>query len=153
MPQILALGILLQKNPPVSTPGPHPRAHNTPHRSQPHAANPRALAFSEGNSEVQVVRPTRPWNMKSGALSCCMCWSTYPKWSRTCCKFSTNLFSSSHYSVSNSHVLVGTGNFIVNSGVNQGNLPRTKVIPFSKRVREMESPISFLGSSRRYSPI
>ena len=64
----------------------------------------RAIAFSEGNSEVQVVRPTRPWNMKSGALSCCMCWPTYPKWSCTCCKFSTNLFSSSHYSVSNSHV-------------------------------------------------
>ena len=63
-----------------------------------------ALEFSKGNSEVQVVRPTRPWNMKSGALSCCVCWPTYPKWSRTCCKFSTNLFSSSHYYVSNSHV-------------------------------------------------
>ena len=62
----------------------------------------RALAFSVGNSEVQVV--TRPWNMKSGALSCYMCWPTYPKWSRTCCKFSTNFFSSSHNSVSNSLV-------------------------------------------------
>ena len=48
--------------------------------------------------------------------------------------------------------LIGIGNFIVNSGVNQGNLPRRKLRPFSERVREMKCPISFLGSNRRYCP-
>ena len=49
-----------------------------------------ASTFSKGNLEVQVMRPTRPWNMKSGALSYYMCWPTFPKWSRTYGKFSTN---------------------------------------------------------------
>ena len=47
------------------------------------------------------MRSTRPWNMKSGARSCYICWPTFPKWSRTCGKFSTNLFLSSHSSASN----------------------------------------------------
>jgi hypothetical protein len=67
------------------------------------------LACSEGNSKVQVIGPPRPWYMKSGALSCYMCWLTFPKWSRTC------------------------GNFLMNSGVNQGNLPRRKLRPFLDR--------------------
>ena len=46
--------------------------------------------------------------------------------------------------------LIGTGNFMNNSGVNQGNLPRRKLRPFLERVREMECPILFLGSNRRY---
>ena len=88
--------------------------------------------------------------MKSGALLCYMCWPTYPKWSRTCCKFSTNFFSSSHNSIPTPLFLVGTGNFMNNSGMNQGNLPRRKLRPFLERVGEMECLISFLGSNRRY---
>ena len=49
--------------------------------------------------------------------------------------------------------LVGTGNFMNDSGVNQGNLPHRKLRPFLERVREMECPISFLGSNGRYRPI
>ena len=49
--------------------------------------------------------------------------------------------------------LVGTGDFMNDSGENQGNLPRRKLRPFLERVREMECLISFLGSNRRYCPI
>ena len=49
-------------------------------------------SFSEGNSEVQVDRPPRPWNVKSGVVSCFVCWTTLTKSSRTCSKFSMNLF-------------------------------------------------------------
>ena len=33
----------------------------------------RTSAFSKGNSEVQVLQPSRPWIFKSGVLSCYMC--------------------------------------------------------------------------------
>ena len=62
----------------------------------------QSLASLEGNLAVQVVRLTRPCNMKSGALLCCMSWPTYPKWSRTCSKCSIHYFSTSHKFVSNS---------------------------------------------------
>jgi hypothetical protein len=53
----------------------------------------RTLAFSEGNSEVQVHRPLRTWNLKRCAVSCYMCWPTLMKWSHTWGKFSTRLFN------------------------------------------------------------
>jgi hypothetical protein len=49
--------------------------------------------------------------------------------------------------------LIGAENFIINSGVNQGNLPHRKLRPFLERVRKMECPISFIGSNIRYCPI
>jgi len=49
----------------------------------------RVSAFPEDNLEVQVMRGTRPWTMKSGAVSCYTCWPTFPRWSRTLRKFST----------------------------------------------------------------
>jgi hypothetical protein len=114
----------------------------------------RTAAFSEGNSEAQVHRPPRPWNLKSGALSCYMCWPTLTKWIRTWGKFSTNLFNTlSLFCIQPLVSLIGTGNFFVNSSIAQGILPCRNMIPFLSRVREMDCPISFLGSNRRYRPI
>jgi len=42
--------------------------------------------------------------------------------------------------------LVYTGNLLIYSGVNQGDLALMKLIPF------LRSGISFLGSKRRYRP-
>jgi hypothetical protein len=53
----------------------------------------RTSAFSEGNSKAQVHRRPSTWNLKSGAVSCYMCWPTLTKWSRTWGKFSTSLFN------------------------------------------------------------
>ena len=39
--------------------------------------------FSEANSEVQVLQPSRPWIFKSGVLSCYMCWPIFPKFCPT----------------------------------------------------------------------
>jgi len=39
------------------------------------------------------------------------------------------------------------------TGIYQGNLPRKSVTPFFIRVQEMESPILFLGSNKRYYAI
>jgi hypothetical protein len=52
----------------------------------------RTSAFSEGNLEAQVHRPLRPWHMKSGVVSCYMCWPILTRWRRTLDKFSMNLF-------------------------------------------------------------
>src|SRR6185503_3967644 len=41
------------------------------------------------------------------------------------------------------------GNFMCNSGIDQGYLPSRKLRPFLDRVREMESLILFLGSNKR----
>jgi hypothetical protein len=75
-----------------------PSMHNPP----PHynASKNEPQHFSRATRKCKYVTP-RPWSMKSGALSCYMCWATFSKWSRTCGKFSTNLFSGSHYSASN----------------------------------------------------
>ena len=45
--------------------------------------------------------------------------------------------------------LVGTGNFFVNPGMDQGNLPRKKMIPFFHGVQDQGAPISFVGSNRK----
>ena len=46
-------------------------------------------------------------------------------------------------------VLFRTGNFMCNSGVDQGHLPSRKLRYFLDRVREMEGLILFLGSNKR----
>jgi hypothetical protein len=45
--------------------------------------------------------------------------------------------------------LVGTRNFFVNLGMDQGNLPRKKMIPFFHRVQDQGAPISFVGANRK----
>ena len=49
----------------------------------------RVSASSEDNLEMQVMRGTRPWTMKSGAVSCYTCWPTFPRWSLILRKYST----------------------------------------------------------------
>ena len=114
----------------------------------------RTSAFSKGNSEAQVHRPLSTWVLKSGAVSCYMCWPTLSRCSRMWGKFSTNLFQ---YAVTILHptplFLVGTGNFFMNPGINQGILPRRKMIPFFHRVRDQGGSVSFLGSKIWYRPI
>jgi len=46
--------------------------------------------------------------------------------------------------------LIGTGNLLMNSGIDQGRLPRGNFTPFLNGVQEMENPISFLGPNARY---
>lgn len=41
-------------------------------------------------------------------------------------------------------------NLFINSGGEIGQRPRSKLIPFFKRVRDVDRPISFLGSNKRY---
>jgi hypothetical protein len=112
----------------------------------------RTSAFSEGNSKVQVMRPQdlETWRVAHYDAICV----DQPFWSEVVHAVSsqqacpwvgiilhpTPLF------------LIGAGNFIINSGLNQGNLPRRKLRPYLDRVREMECLIPFLGSNRRYYP-
>lgn len=49
-----------------------------------------------------------------------------------------------------SNPLVRTVNLLINSGGEEGNRPNGKLISFLIRVRDVDAPISFLGSSRRY---
>jgi len=46
-------------------------------------------------------------------------------------------------------ILVRTGNLFVNSGINQGILPRMNKTPLFRGVRERGGLISFLGSNKR----
>jgi len=113
----------------------------------------RTSAFFEGNSEAQVHRPPKCCNLKSGVVSCCMCWSTLTKSSHTWGKFSTNLIHNVITHWPTPFCLVATGNFVVKPGIDKGNLPLRNGIPFLDRVLEMGAPTSFLGSKRRYHPI
>jgi hypothetical protein len=96
----------------------------------------RTSAFSEGNSEAQVHRPPRTWNLKSGAIR-----GISSQWA---CSIRR------HYSASTPLFLLGTENIFINSSIDQGILPRRNLIPFLDRVWEMGGPISFPGSKRRY---
>ena len=110
----------------------------------------RPSAFSKANSAVQVDRPPRDWIQKSGAESRYMCSPTLSRLHHSLSKFSTNLFQ---YDVTILYrtplILFGTGNLFVKSGINQGILPRTNMIPFFQRVRELGGLISFLDSNKR----
>jgi len=46
-------------------------------------------------------------------------------------------------------ILFGTGNLFIKSGINQGILPRTNMIPLFQRVRQLGGLILFLGSNKR----
>jgi hypothetical protein len=83
-------------------------------------------SYFEATSEAQVVRPPRPLDMKSGAISCYMYWPTLKRWSHT------------------------WNNFFINSSVDQGIQLHKNMIPFLERVREMDCLISFPGSNIRY---
>jgi hypothetical protein len=96
----------------------------------------RTSAFSEGNSEAQVHRPPRTWNLKSEAIR-----GISSQWACSICH---------QYSASTPLFLLGRGNIFINSGIDQGILPHRNLIPFLDRVREMGGPISFPGSKRRY---
>jgi hypothetical protein len=90
------------------------------------AAMNQTSAYFEANSEAQVVRPPRPWHMKSGDISCYMYWQTLKRWRHT------------------------WNNFFMNSSMDQGTQLHRNMIYFLERVQEMDCPISFLGSNVRY---
>jgi hypothetical protein len=97
---------------------------------------------------------TRDWIQNSGTESHYMCSPTLLRLRHSLSKFLTNLFQ---YDVTILYrtplILFGTGNLFIKSGINQGILPHTNMIPFFQRVWELGGLISFLGSNKRYFPI